>query len=186
MRWWRQMWDVGFASGSLLSSFFIGVAMGNSQHQLDFAGQSAYGSDELLRSARNPGCCLAERFVRFAPVNPLIRAAKWADAAFHPPHQAECCAFLFLPGVPAHYAIQTDSGQGAVESGWSLVNSFDSKVTVFGRSYSFPRHRASSGPERPPTIAPLLKFRCSERGRFVEFSDAGTFQSSSPSVQDRR
>jgi cytochrome d ubiquinol oxidase subunit II len=29
MRWWRQMWDVGFASGSLLSSFLIGVAMGN-------------------------------------------------------------------------------------------------------------------------------------------------------------
>ena len=29
MRWWRQMWDVGFALGSLLSSFLIGVAMGN-------------------------------------------------------------------------------------------------------------------------------------------------------------
>jgi cytochrome d ubiquinol oxidase subunit II len=29
MRWWRQMWDVGFAAGSLLSSFLIGVAMGN-------------------------------------------------------------------------------------------------------------------------------------------------------------
>ncbi len=29
MRWWRQMWDVGFAAGSILSSFLIGVAMGN-------------------------------------------------------------------------------------------------------------------------------------------------------------
>lgn len=29
MRWWRQMWDVGFAGGSVLSSFLIGVAMGN-------------------------------------------------------------------------------------------------------------------------------------------------------------
>jgi len=29
MRWWRQMWDAGFASGSLLSSFFIGVTVGN-------------------------------------------------------------------------------------------------------------------------------------------------------------
>jgi cytochrome d ubiquinol oxidase subunit II len=29
MRWWRQMWDVGFAAGSVLSSFLIGVAMGN-------------------------------------------------------------------------------------------------------------------------------------------------------------
>lgn len=29
MRWWRQMWDVGFCCGSVLSSFLIGVAMGN-------------------------------------------------------------------------------------------------------------------------------------------------------------
>ena len=29
MRWWRQMWDVGFSTGSLLSAFLIGVAMGN-------------------------------------------------------------------------------------------------------------------------------------------------------------
>jgi cytochrome d ubiquinol oxidase subunit II len=29
MRWWRRMWDAGFAAGSLLSSFLIGVAMGN-------------------------------------------------------------------------------------------------------------------------------------------------------------
>ena len=29
MRWWRQMWDIGFAGGSILSSFLIGVAMGN-------------------------------------------------------------------------------------------------------------------------------------------------------------
>ena len=29
MRWWRQMWDVGFSAGSILSSLLIGVAMGN-------------------------------------------------------------------------------------------------------------------------------------------------------------
>ena len=29
MRWWRQMWDVGFSLGSVSSSFLIGVAMGN-------------------------------------------------------------------------------------------------------------------------------------------------------------
>ena len=29
MRWWRRMWDVGFSCGSVLSSFLIGVAMGN-------------------------------------------------------------------------------------------------------------------------------------------------------------
>ncbi len=29
MRWWRAMWDYVFAGGSILSSFLIGVAMGN-------------------------------------------------------------------------------------------------------------------------------------------------------------
>jgi cytochrome d ubiquinol oxidase subunit II len=29
MGWWRQMWDIGFAGGSILSSLLIGVAMGN-------------------------------------------------------------------------------------------------------------------------------------------------------------
>jgi len=29
MRWWREMWDIGFCAGSLGSSLLIGVAMGN-------------------------------------------------------------------------------------------------------------------------------------------------------------
>lgn len=29
MRWWRRMWDFGFAGGSILSSLLIGIAMGN-------------------------------------------------------------------------------------------------------------------------------------------------------------
>ena len=29
MRWWRQMWDIGFSAGSLVSALLIGVAMGN-------------------------------------------------------------------------------------------------------------------------------------------------------------
>jgi cytochrome d ubiquinol oxidase subunit II len=29
MRWWRQMWDIGFAGGSILSAQLIGVALGN-------------------------------------------------------------------------------------------------------------------------------------------------------------
>jgi cytochrome d ubiquinol oxidase subunit II len=29
MRWWRQMWDIGFAGGSILSSLLIGTALGN-------------------------------------------------------------------------------------------------------------------------------------------------------------
>jgi cytochrome d ubiquinol oxidase subunit II len=29
MYWWRQMWDLGFAGGSILSALLIGVAMGN-------------------------------------------------------------------------------------------------------------------------------------------------------------
>jgi len=27
--WWRQMWDIGFCAGSVLSAFIIGVTMGN-------------------------------------------------------------------------------------------------------------------------------------------------------------
>jgi cytochrome d ubiquinol oxidase subunit II len=29
MRWWRQMWDLGFSAGSLLSSLLIGITLGN-------------------------------------------------------------------------------------------------------------------------------------------------------------
>src|SRR5208282_5371379 len=29
MHWWRQMWDIGFSAGSILSALLIGVAMGN-------------------------------------------------------------------------------------------------------------------------------------------------------------
>lgn len=29
MRWWRQMWDIGFSGGSILSSLLIGITMGN-------------------------------------------------------------------------------------------------------------------------------------------------------------
>ena len=29
MRWWRQMWDVSFAGGSILSSLLIGITLGN-------------------------------------------------------------------------------------------------------------------------------------------------------------
>jgi cytochrome d ubiquinol oxidase subunit II len=44
MGWWRGMWDVGFAAGSVLSSFLIGVAIGNIawgipiDHRGEFAG----------------------------------------------------------------------------------------------------------------------------------------------------
>ncbi|HZI32248.1 MAG TPA: cytochrome d ubiquinol oxidase subunit II, partial [Candidatus Binatia bacterium] len=29
MRWWRQMWDIGFSAGSLVSGLLMGVALGN-------------------------------------------------------------------------------------------------------------------------------------------------------------
>ncbi|HTY88283.1 MAG TPA: cytochrome d ubiquinol oxidase subunit II [Candidatus Acidoferrum sp.] len=29
MRWWRQMWDIGFSAGSVLSGLLLGVALGN-------------------------------------------------------------------------------------------------------------------------------------------------------------
>lgn len=29
MHWWRQMWDIGFAAGSVIAALLLGVAMGN-------------------------------------------------------------------------------------------------------------------------------------------------------------
>lgn len=51
MRWWRQMWDVGFASGSILSSLLIGVAMGNIAWgvPIDDRGEFAGTFFDLLR-----------------------------------------------------------------------------------------------------------------------------------------
>ncbi len=51
MRWWRQMWDVGFAGGSVLSSLLIGVAMGNIAWgvPIDARGEYAGTFLDLLR-----------------------------------------------------------------------------------------------------------------------------------------
>jgi len=51
MRWWRQMWDVGFSAGSLLSSLLIGVAMGNIAWgvPIDERGEYAGSFFDLLR-----------------------------------------------------------------------------------------------------------------------------------------
>ncbi len=51
MGWWRQMWDVGFATGSILSSLLIGVAVGNIAWgvPLDARGEYAGTFLDLLR-----------------------------------------------------------------------------------------------------------------------------------------
>ena len=51
MRWWRQMWDVGFSAGSILSSLLIGIAMGNIAWgvPLDTRGEFAGDFWSLLR-----------------------------------------------------------------------------------------------------------------------------------------
>lgn len=51
MRWWRQMWDVGFSAGSVMSSLLIGVAMGNIAWgvPLDARGEYAGTFLDLLR-----------------------------------------------------------------------------------------------------------------------------------------
>ncbi len=50
MRWWRQMWDIGFTVGSFLSSFLIGVAIGNIAWGVRLDAQHEYigGFWELL------------------------------------------------------------------------------------------------------------------------------------------
>ena len=42
MRWWRQMWDVGFSAGSVMSSLLIGVAMGNIAWGVPLDGRHEY------------------------------------------------------------------------------------------------------------------------------------------------
>lgn len=51
MRWWRQMWDIGFAGGSIVSSLLIGVALGNIAQgiPLDEHGEFAGSFLGLLR-----------------------------------------------------------------------------------------------------------------------------------------
>ncbi len=51
MRWWRQMWDVGFSAGSVISSLLIGVAMGNIAWgiPIDARGEFAGSFSTLLR-----------------------------------------------------------------------------------------------------------------------------------------
>lgn len=40
--WWRQMWDIAFAGGSVLSAFLIGVAMGNIVRGIPLDAQHEY------------------------------------------------------------------------------------------------------------------------------------------------
>jgi cytochrome d ubiquinol oxidase subunit II len=49
-RWWRSMWDTGFALGSVVSSFLIGVTMGNILQgiRLDERGEYVGGFFALL------------------------------------------------------------------------------------------------------------------------------------------
>jgi hypothetical protein len=58
--------------------------------------------------------------VRLALENPLVPAAKWANAAFHPAYQPEGCAFLLPAGLPAQETVQADSCQHTVQIGWNF------------------------------------------------------------------
>jgi cytochrome d ubiquinol oxidase subunit II len=51
MHWWRQMWDIGFAGGSILSALLIGVALGNIAVgiPIDSNGEYAGSFLDLLR-----------------------------------------------------------------------------------------------------------------------------------------
>lgn len=47
MAWWRRMWDFAFAGGSVLSSFLIGVAMGNITWGIPLDGQHEFAGSFL-------------------------------------------------------------------------------------------------------------------------------------------
>lgn len=47
MRWWRQMWDIGFAGGSVVSSLLIGVALGNMAWGIPLDGRGEFAGTFL-------------------------------------------------------------------------------------------------------------------------------------------
>jgi cytochrome d ubiquinol oxidase subunit II len=47
MHWWRQMWDIGFAAGSILSSLLIGVALGNIAWGIPIDGRGEFAGTFL-------------------------------------------------------------------------------------------------------------------------------------------
>jgi len=53
--------------------------------------------------------------MRFAAMDPFIRAAERAQFGFDMLHQPESESALPLPGVPADRAVRADPGQGLVE-----------------------------------------------------------------------
>lgn len=42
MKWWRQMWDIGFSVGSIFAMFLLGVAMGNIAHGVPIGSDFVY------------------------------------------------------------------------------------------------------------------------------------------------
>lgn len=47
MLWWRQMWDIGFSVGSVLSALLIGVAIGNIAYGVPLDGEHEFAGDFL-------------------------------------------------------------------------------------------------------------------------------------------
>jgi len=72
MRWWRGVWEGGFFGGSVLSSFLIGVAMGNIAWgiPIDERGEFAGTFRGLLHS-----CALLLGITTIAPIGvPIVLA----------------------------------------------------------------------------------------------------------------
>jgi cytochrome d ubiquinol oxidase subunit II len=47
MAWWRQMWDIGFSAGSILSALLIGVALGNIAYGVPLDAEHEFAGDFL-------------------------------------------------------------------------------------------------------------------------------------------
>ena len=59
MRWWRQMWDIGFSAGSVLSSLLIGVAMGNIAWGIPIDDRGEFAGTFLDACSTLTRCCWA-------------------------------------------------------------------------------------------------------------------------------
>ena len=79
MRWWRQMWDIGFSGGSILSSLLIGVAMGNIAWGVPIDANGEYAGTFL--GLLGPYPLLLGAFAGLANVVPFVGPLLSAAAA---------------------------------------------------------------------------------------------------------
>ena len=82
MRWWRQMWDVGFSLGSIASALLLGVAMGNIAWGIPFDARGEFAGSFLSLLGPYP-LLLGVTTVALFMMHGAIYALMKTDGALH-------------------------------------------------------------------------------------------------------